>query len=127
LEDTTSALSDCDGYDPYKYDELDPSKSNAVQSSLWEIQTLAQHYAPTVSRLTKIFEGDFNKKYYEFEAFLEESHQSIFDSEVNRKAKGNVPVEYKPKLSLFGADISNLPLQAKNSTTDEDSFSLWKF
>ena len=30
--------------DPYNMEEPDPAKSNALESSLWEIKTLHQHY-----------------------------------------------------------------------------------
>jgi U3 small nucleolar RNA-associated protein 19 len=44
-EDSTKSLSECDGFDPYLHQELDPSKCNAMNSSLWEIQVslIAMH------------------------------------------------------------------------------------
>ncbi len=37
-------------------DEPDPAKSHALQSSLWELALLREHYCPTVSILSKAFE-----------------------------------------------------------------------
>ncbi|ETE59886.1 Nucleolar complex protein 4-like protein, partial [Ophiophagus hannah] len=36
--------------DPYKMDEKDPLESRAVESSLWEIKTLQNHYHPDVAK-----------------------------------------------------------------------------
>jgi len=65
-----------------------------------------------VSRLTKIFEGDFEKKTYELEQFVEESYQSVFEAEITKKNKGNVPVAYQVKTKLFD---------------DGDGFDHWTF
>merc|ERR1719300_804955 len=39
----------CEG-DPYLMEEPDPAKTNALQSSLWEIKTLQSHFSPEVAR-----------------------------------------------------------------------------
>lgn len=39
--------------DPYSMTELDPCKSNALESSLWEVEALTQHVLPTVSTTAK--------------------------------------------------------------------------
>ena len=36
------------GVDPYDANEEDPAKSKAVESSLWELQALRNHYCPQV-------------------------------------------------------------------------------
>ena len=40
--------------DPYVMDEADPNKSQALQSSLWEIQLLRNHMLPSVAQAAKI-------------------------------------------------------------------------
>ncbi len=37
--------------DPYLPDELEPAKSRAMESSLWELQTLAMHVLPQVATI----------------------------------------------------------------------------
>ena len=37
------------GLDPYLPEEEDPAESRAIDSSLWEMDTLRQHYCPQVS------------------------------------------------------------------------------
>jgi hypothetical protein len=70
-------LKDVEGFDPFLPEETDPAKTNAIKSSLWEMQTMSNHYLPAVSRLTKIFQGDFDKKLYPLDDFLDESYQSV--------------------------------------------------
>jgi hypothetical protein len=38
------------GVDPYNEAEADPAKSRAVESSLWEVEALRNHYCPQVRR-----------------------------------------------------------------------------
>ena len=42
-----------EGRDPYNFDEKDPSKTGAVDSSCWELRALLVHYNPTISATTK--------------------------------------------------------------------------
>jgi len=49
-------------FDPFIMEETDPLKSNALQSSLWEIETLNQHYVAEVSTLVKSLFTDELKK-----------------------------------------------------------------
>ena len=39
--------------DPFDADEEDPSKTNALQSSLWELHILHDHYFPDVVQTSK--------------------------------------------------------------------------
>jgi hypothetical protein len=82
LEDKTEDITKTVGWDPYVFEEKDPAKSNALQSSLWEIVALQNHYMPSVSRFTKLLESDFTK-ILKITDFLEENYQSVcisFDS-----------------------------------------------
>ena len=40
--------------DPYTHEEQDPAKCRALESSLWEVQSLEAHYHPDVARLPEI-------------------------------------------------------------------------
>lgn len=101
-ETSKTKLTECSGYDPFLPDEKDLKKCNATQSSLWELQTLAEHYNPIVSRLVKIFESDFSKVYL-LDDFLEESYQSLFDGALKRRTQGTVPLQFnsETKKRLF--------------------------
>lgn len=95
--------------DPYVYEEKDPYKCKAMESSLWEVQTLAEHYYANVSTLAKIFSDKFLKPKYDLEDFMDHTYTTVsdinsrplsrllctddllyaqfFDTEVNRKQK----------------------------------------
>jgi len=109
-ENEGKSLKEMKGFDPFLPNEEDPSKCNAIHSSLWELEFLRQHYAPSVSRLIKIFEHNFEKD-HDIEPFLDQSYQSLFSSEVNKKIKTTTPMAIRPKQKLF-------------STSE---FTLWKF
>ncbi|KAJ3044514.1 hypothetical protein HDV00_001941 [Rhizophlyctis rosea] len=93
--------------DPYDFNETDPMKCNALDSSLWElpvtmlamypdlqlcltmfVQALKSHYVPAVSSLAKIFEEDLSKPPYDLEDFLDHTYQTLWESEINKKKKG---------------------------------------
>ncbi|KAG9297308.1 hypothetical protein G9A89_001997 [Geosiphon pyriformis] len=75
--------------DEYDYNESDPMKSGALNSSLWELKTLQEHYYPNVATLAKIFEEQFSKPSYNLEDFLDHTYATIFSSEVARKPRKN--------------------------------------
>ena len=58
--------------DPYKQDEVDPSKARALKSSLWEIDALMKCELDETSRnYSKLFKGDISRKtsYFKCEDF----------------------------------------------------------
>ena len=40
--------------DPYREAEQDPAQAQALDSSLWEVQVLRNHYCPQVGRATAL-------------------------------------------------------------------------
>lgn len=73
------------GDDPYDHSERDPQLSGAIDSSLWELETLQSHYHPSVATLCRIVSEQFTKQQYSVEDFLDQSYQSIMDGELKRK------------------------------------------
>ena len=63
--------------DPFDETEADPYKCNALNSSMWELQTLAEHYYPNVSTLAKIFSEQFTKPSYNLEDFLDHTYMTV--------------------------------------------------
>lgn len=63
--------------DPYNAKEQDPMKSNALDSSLWELKTLQQHYLSHVATLAKIFGEVFTKPEFLMEDFLDHGYSSV--------------------------------------------------
>ncbi|KAF7722629.1 hypothetical protein EC973_002901 [Apophysomyces ossiformis] len=73
--------------DPYNVEEQNPYESKALDSSLWEVQTLAQHYYANVSTMAKIFSEQFLKPKYNLEDFLDHTYSTLFTNESERKRK----------------------------------------
>lgn len=83
------------GMDPYDELEKDPLLTNALDSSLWELDTLRSHYHPNVAALAKIFSQPFRKPQYALEDFLDHSYRTLAASEKNRKLKAPPALEYE--------------------------------
>jgi len=66
-----------DGEDPFCMDERDPTETDAIDSSLWEILTLQDHYHPNVATIAKIISEQFTKQAYNLEDFLDHSYDSV--------------------------------------------------
>lgn len=69
--------------DPYQHDEPDPLLSEAIGSSLWELETLQSHYHPNVATIAKIMSEQFTKESYNIEDFLDHSYSSASDLDSN--------------------------------------------
>ncbi|KAF5350257.1 hypothetical protein D9758_007810 [Tetrapyrgos nigripes] len=74
-------------HDPFVASETNPLLTEALSSSLWEIQSHRSHYHSSVSTLAKIFSEAFTKQPYSMEDFLDHTYATLFDTEANRKIK----------------------------------------
>ena len=63
--------------DSFVLEETDPTKSKAIESSLWEIETLQSHYHPNVASLARIISEQFTKQSYHMEDFLDHTYGSV--------------------------------------------------
>lgn len=89
------------GEDPYDVDEQDPQATNAVDSSLWELHTLQDHYNPTVSSICRIISEQFTKHQYHLEDFLDHGYVTMLESELKKDGKKEPVVEWKIPKKLF--------------------------
>lgn len=89
--------------DPYKGDETDPLKTEAINSSLWELEALMNHYHPNISTLANIFKEPFRKPNYNMEDFLDWTYQLLLENEINKKYKSMAALEYESFPELFGS------------------------
>ena len=71
---TGEKLLDCD---PFDMEETDPMDSHAIDSSLWEVETLQSHYHPNVSAIASIMSQQFLKQGYNLEDFLDHTYGSV--------------------------------------------------
>lgn len=95
------------GRDPYDPAEPDPQQTSAIDSSLWELETLQSHYHPTVASIARIISEQFTKQQYNVEDFLDHGYGTMMDSELKEKngkkqARAKPPVvEYKIPKTIF--------------------------
>lgn len=85
------------GIDHFNNEESNPIKSNAMRSSLWEIDTLRHHYCPPVSRFVLSLENDLTVRSKTTEMdirdFSSGSYATIFGDEIRRRVK-QVPLAF---------------------------------
>jgi U3 small nucleolar RNA-associated protein 19 len=76
--------------DPYDFTEADPLKAHALDSSLWELASLRNHYLASVSTLAKVFGEQMTKPKYDLEDFLDHAYATVCCS-----------APYLPPLTVF--------------------------
>lgn len=85
--------------DPFMEAESDPARCAALESSLWEMASLRQHYSPAVSRFVAVLERELGnrKKTQEIDLSLLHgaSYASMFAEENERRLK-DVPLAFYP-------------------------------
>lgn len=98
--------------DPFDNTEKNPLKTKAIDSSLWELETLMSHYHPNIATLAKIFGEPFRKPSYNMEDFLDWSYNSLLQSEYERRFKDkNSALEFEEFDSVFVNDkLENKPV-----------------
>lgn len=73
--------------DPYLYAEKDPSLCNAIQSSLWEIKSLQNHWHPEVARKAAFINKQLPKMEWDLSDVLEIRHTELFEKELEGDSK----------------------------------------
>lgn len=85
------------GVDPFDDKQTDPLKTNAMRSSLWEVDTLRHHYCPPVSRFVLSLENDLTVRAKTTEVAVKDfssgSYATIFGDEIRRRVK-QVPLAF---------------------------------
>lgn len=82
--------------DPYIMEERDPLKSNAINSSLWELQTLQQHVQPQVVHAANFINSPLPSVEWDLSKILDDTADDIFDKEVKKFSKLIVLQFHKP-------------------------------
>ncbi|KFK40110.1 hypothetical protein AALP_AA3G331600 [Arabis alpina] len=100
------------GIDPFNNLESDPKKSGAMNSSLWEIDTLRHHYCPAVSRFVPSLETDLTIRAKTTEMKIEDynsgSYGTIFKNEIRRRVK-EVPLAFYKTIPTSLFEESDFP------------------
>ncbi|KAI5290468.1 hypothetical protein KEM54_001474 [Ascosphaera aggregata] len=68
--------------DPFDNAEKDPLLTSAIDSCLWEIETLQSHHHPNVASIARIISEQFTKPSYNVEDFLDHSYQGMLETEL---------------------------------------------
>ncbi|KAL2037683.1 hypothetical protein N7G274_009628 [Stereocaulon virgatum] len=107
--------------DPFRMDEMDPMETDAIDSSLWEIQMLQTHYHPNVATIAKIISEQFTKQAYNLEDFLDHSYGTMLDAELKKDVKKAPEIEHEIPKRIF--------LKHDKGSGKEDSLlvKLWNF
>ncbi|KAF3909024.1 hypothetical protein ABW21_db0200326 [Orbilia brochopaga] len=108
--------------DTFDENEVDPMKTGALESSLWELETLQSHYHPNVATLAKILSEQFTKQQYNTEDFLDHSYTSMLEAEMSKKINKDPVVEYIVPKRVFLAEEQqnedNIPQATENALTE---------
>ncbi|KAF2209324.1 hypothetical protein CERZMDRAFT_61439 [Cercospora zeae-maydis SCOH1-5] len=96
--------------DPFDMSRPDPMTTRAIDSSLWELATLSNHFHPNVATLAKIVGEQFTKRDYQLEDFLDYSYATLVEAELGKEMKKVPVVEWDiPRRILSSEDgLNNL-------------------
>lgn len=70
--------------DPFIMETDEMDKTNALESSIWEITALKSHYSPLVSSMAGIFEEKFTASDYNLEDFLDHTYLTMYEQTVKK-------------------------------------------
>ncbi|KAL4609226.1 nucleolar complex protein 4-like [Arapaima gigas] len=89
--------------DPYLMEEKDPALCHAMESSLWELQTLQKHYHPDVVRVAMAINKPLSEQEDDLGELLELSGYELFERDIQREQKQTetVPTEIEPATQLL--------------------------
>mmetsp|Transcript_14659 Transcript_14659/g.29679 ORF Transcript_14659/g.29679 Transcript_14659/m.29679 type:complete len:457 (-) Transcript_14659:374-1744(-) len=89
------------GPDPYREDEPDMAKCKAMDSCLWEIKTLSNHYSPKVVTLARNFTDENAPKLpIEMTQNLNDCYSSLYETELAYRKNQKPAIRYQPQSSL---------------------------
>ena len=81
--------------DPFSMFQPDPMLTNAIESSLWELHTLQDHWHPNVATLARILSEQFTKREYVLDDFLDHSYAGLIEAELGKELKRKVEVDWE--------------------------------
>jgi U3 small nucleolar RNA-associated protein 19 len=93
--------------DPYDPTEANPSKCRALDSSLWELKSLTQHYHHSVANEAKKFEQPLPKQETDLASLLDTDTDDLMGIEKKKKLK-QVAKTFDVPSGLFGVQDSRM-------------------
>ena len=133
--------------DPFLPFESDPLRTQALDSSLWELLSHTEHYHAPVSTMCKVFSEAFTKPGYSMEDFLDHTYNTVwlspsgdidaddahllqlFETEINRKVKREPALAVESRTKMFPDLQDEEELMEKRSEIDSTDIvgELWTF
>ncbi|XP_036385719.1 nucleolar complex protein 4 homolog [Megalops cyprinoides] len=89
----------CD--DPYLMEEDDPAHCHALESSLWELQTLQKHFHPDVAKAAMAINNPLSEQEDDVSELLELSTYELFERGLQHSEKQAVPLEFEVATQLL--------------------------
>ncbi|GAB5365085.1 hypothetical protein AAMO2058_001026400 [Amorphochlora amoebiformis] len=91
------------GQDPYDPQETDLSKCGAMDSCLWEIRALGNHYSSKVVGLVRNFTDENPPKFeIDIKEYISETYSTLYEEEAKFRKNQKVPLRYEPPKSFRG-------------------------
>lgn len=90
--------------DPFNPHTDDPTQTRALESSLWELSALSQHYYPAVVTMAKsIGTEDTKTPFYNMDDFLRHTYKSLFEQErpSKKRRKMKTALTFSQPKALF--------------------------
>jgi U3 small nucleolar RNA-associated protein 19 len=90
--------------DPFDPRTNDPAQARALESSLWELSSLSQHYYPAVVTMAKsIGTEDQKTLHYNINDFLRHTYKSLIDQEraSKKRRKQKTALTFHSPKALF--------------------------
>jgi len=112
--------------DPFDMNEPNPTLTQALDSSLWELYSHKRHYHSAIATLVRIFEEAFTKPNYSMEDFLDHTYNTLYDNEVKRRIKKDPAVVMELTQRSEFLPLSNLLAEADELVPTTDAVDrLW--
>ena len=92
-----------EGKDPFNFEELDLKKTNASNSSLWEIETLKNHWNPQVIEFVKSFKQKImdSEPGFKVDDYIFLSYDSLFEDEFKEINENEIYFQYEKKKNFL--------------------------
>ncbi|OQR94738.1 nucleolar complex protein 4 [Achlya hypogyna] len=92
------------GRDPFDSKTNDPAACHALQSSLWEVVSLTQHYHATVQLKAKMFEEKIRSQMLDVTPDMDIQYAELVEAALKRRENQSVPLAFEPCTGVFAAD-----------------------
>lgn len=81
--------------DTFDSSEPNPLKTKALESLVWELAALQNHYHPNIATLAKIYGDPFRKDKYNLEDFYNWLYEQLVELEQLKRYKGSAALEFE--------------------------------